>query len=222
MGEQELSANIEKARGRRRQWGAPPSSGRRLIQAITGDVADTVPEWVAWVAHWLDTVGTDDEWTANMRRLSLVILQSEGFDEEVWQRLDYRCRLVAVEEATAHCGGALRESGRQVALLLSLAAAGDTPAEGDWGHAWKESFAATVDLKSRAEQMAGEAILAAIAADPSESRRQHEAAAQVAVEAAARRGARSAGADRPGAEARIADGILAAWEAALTSDVSRS
>lgn len=138
----------------RRKWRDTGADGRHRACALValypevgdGDYsacpAEEILPWLAHLIPWWDDSGTAEKWPGHMRRLAAIVRRMPALDAETQNRLDYRCRAVAVREAMCHTADK-RALGvcRNVLALLDRAWRGDIPTPDEWAAARAASVA---------------------------------------------------------------------------------
>tara|TARA_R110000868_G_scaffold406061_2_gene686173 strand:- start:1604 stop:2245 length:642 start_codon:yes stop_codon:yes gene_type:complete len=167
-----LSAYIAEGRLVRNAWtgtgtGAEGRETACLLAAMSPDVArardagacpaEIMPAWLAHLTPWMDDAGSVDAWPAMVRRYASLASRWHVLSPAAWDRLDYRCRLIAVEEAGRQYDHAafptVAAAVERVRELLVRAVAGGHPSAGDWTAATAEAWA-----RAAAEAAAVEAL----------------------------------------------------------------
>jgi hypothetical protein len=202
----------------RGKWSATDAQGRELLclyTALAGDATarpgacpvDLCPLWLAHLIPWIDDTGTKAHWPSVVDRFARLAPRLGEIRGERSERLDYRCRAIAVREARSHVPGGhvALDPIDHVLALLDRASAGAPVTADEWAAAEAAAVAEAEVVWAAAEAevvwaAAEAAALAAVAA----------VAARAAAEAA-RAAAEAAAADR------IIDAILDAIEAELAA-----
>ena len=210
-----LNQYIAEGRLIRHAWTGSDKQGRQtacLLAAMSPEVASSsdasacpahiMPEWLASLTPWMDDSGSDDAWHGMVRRYAAVAARWHVLSDEIWRRLDYTARRIALEDCLQFSGN-VAPVVEGVIALLRRAEAGADVARSEWvaatAAAW-DVWAATKAAASAAwVPWAAEEATAAVA----------EAAAWVAANAA-----KAAAAASDAAADRITAAILAAIEKA--------
>jgi hypothetical protein len=174
----------------------------RQAQSAAFCPTTVMPPWLANLTPWIDDTGSEEAWPAMVRRYAAVARRWHALTPEVWHRLDYAARAIAVREARLHTtdSGVIAACGRVIALCDRVVA-GDEPSQEQWAEAaaaaWSAGWSAEAEAGARAA-----AWSAARAATWS-----------AAAAAAARSAAAAARSAAAAAAAWAAGGAAAAWMA---------
>jgi hypothetical protein len=210
----------------RGKWSATDAQGRELLclyTALAGDATarpgacpvDLCPLWLAHLIPWIDDTGTKAHWPSVVDRFARLAPRLGEIRGERSERLDYRCRAIAVREARSHVPGGhvALDPIDHVLALLDRASAGAPVTADEWAAA--EAAAAVAAAEAAAARAAAARAAAEAAAEAAAARAAVWAAAVAAV-AAATTAAEGAAAEGAAAD-RIIDAILDAIEAELAA-----
>ena len=206
-----LNQYIAEDRLIRHAWTGSDKQGRKtacLMAAMSPEVAssrdvsacpaDIMPQWLAHLTPWIDDSGSDDAWHGMVRRYAAVAARWHALSDEIWRRLDYTARRIALEDCLQFAGDAAPAVGGVIALLRQAEAGADVT-RSEWAAAWAAAKAA--------EAAAWDAWAAARAAAEGAAWAAAEGAAWAAAWAAAK-----------AAEAAAWDAWAAAWDARAAAE----
>lgn len=110
-----LNTYIAEGRLIRKAWTGTDAQGREtacLLAAMSPDVAakhearacpaDIMPQWFAELTPWIDDAGSVEAWPGMVRRYAALAARWHVLTPEDWRRLDYRVRLICLDEADRH------------------------------------------------------------------------------------------------------------------------
>ena len=96
----------------------------------------TMPLWLAHLTAWIDAAGSEAAHPAMVRRYASLASRWHALSPEDWRRLDYRVRVICLDEADHHYDHdiypAVSRAVQRVRALCSRAGAGDMPTREEW------------------------------------------------------------------------------------------
>ena len=111
-----------------------PETGRARSASVCP--ATVMPLWLAHLTVWIDDSGSEAAWPAMVRRYAGLASRWHALSPEDWRRLDYRVRVICLDEADRHYDHdlypAVARAVQRVRALCCRAGAGDMPARGEW------------------------------------------------------------------------------------------
>lgn len=99
--------------------------------------ASLMPAWMVHLTPWLDDAPSEEAWPEIVSEYAWCLRRSGVLTQEAWRRLDYRCRLVAIDESRTHAGTtkAVLSAIDGVRDLLARAIGGEVVEDGEWATA---------------------------------------------------------------------------------------
>ena len=167
-----LDSFIADGRLIRRNWTGTDAAGREtacLLAALSPEVAkehdpaacpaNIMPSWLAHLTPWIDDRGSLAAWPEMVRRYASLAHRWHVLSPSAWNRLDYRFRIAALDEASEHYDHKayprVAAVVARVRALCTRAADGDMPGKRHWAETARAAEAAeTVAVAARAVAVA--------------------------------------------------------------------